>query len=98
MEKLTRQQQRAKERRANKPEPAPINRTSSRWMIGTKGQPFSRMKLVKITSSTRGVPAVFHVKGHTTNKSQSIKATWQNIDWFVRGISDSMKYSMLGRF
>lgn len=82
----TRQQRRAEERRANKPEPAEIQRTSSRHMGRTKGQPFSRMKLVSITPAKPGVPAVFNVRGYTTNKSQSINATWKNIDYFIQGM------------
>lgn len=95
---VTRQQRRAAERRADKPEPDEIQRTSRRHMGRTKGQPFSRMKLISVTPAKPGVPAVFHVRGYTTNKSQSINATWQNIDYFIRGITDDMKMAMLGKF
>ena len=96
MSNMTRQQRRATERRANKPEPAPIERTSRRHIGRTKGQPFSRMKLVSITPAEKGKPAVFNVRGYTTNKAQSVKATYQNIDWFVRGITHEMQLGMLG--
>lgn len=96
MSKMTRQQRRANERRANKPEPAPIERTSRRHIGRTKGQPFSSMKLVSITPAEKGKPAVFNVRGYTTNKSQSVKATYQNIYWFIRGITHEMKLGMLG--
>ena len=93
---MTRQQRRATERRANKPEPATIERTSMRHIGRTKGTPFSRMKLVSITPASKGMPAIFNVRGYTTNKAQQVKATFQNIDWFIRGITPEMKVSMLG--
>ena len=96
MQKETRQVRRAKERRADKPEPAPINRTSRRHIGRTKGHPFSRMKLVSITPAEKGKPAVFNVRGYTSSKAQSIKATYANIDWFIRGIDHNMKIAMLG--
>lgn len=93
----TRQQRRATERRANKPEPSTIVRKSARHIGRTKGQPFSRMKLIDITPAENGKPAMFNVCGYTTNKRQSVKATWQSIDWFIRGLNDEMKLAMLGR-
>jgi len=95
---ITRQQRRANERRADKPEPGPIDRTSRRHMGRTKGTPFSRMKLVKVTPAEQGKPAVFHVRGYTSNKSHAIKATAQNIGWFVKGLTPSMQAAMLGRW
>lgn len=92
----TRQQRRAEERRADKPKPATIERTSLRHIGKTKGTPFSRMKLVSITPPEKGKPAVFNVRGYTTNKSHKIKASWHNIDWFIKGISPDMKSSMMG--
>lgn len=94
---MTRQQRRATERRAEKPEPATVERTSCRHLGRTKGQPFSRMRLDEIIPAEPGKPAVFNVRGYTTNKSHSIKATFENIDWFVNGITDDMKMTMLGR-
>lgn len=96
-EKMTRQQRRATERRADKPEPATVERTSLRHAGRTKGQPFSRMKLDEIIPAQLGKPAVFKVSGYTTNKSQMVKATFENIDWFVKGITADMKMTMLGR-
>lgn len=93
---MTRQQRRAEDRRASKPDPGLIARTSRRHIGRTKGKPFSRMKLVSITPADKGKPAVFNVRGYTTNKSQSIKATYHNIDWFIRGITHEMKLGMLG--
>jgi len=94
---ITRQQRRAAERRANKPEPATIERTSTRHISGTKGMPFSRMKLESITPAKDGKAAVFNVRGYTTNKYQSVKAKLHNIDWFIRGLSLDMKLAMLGK-
>lgn len=96
MSNMTRQQRRANERRANKPEPGTIERKSLRHIGRTKGQPYSRMKLVSITPAEKGKPAVFNVRGYTTNKAQAVKAKYQNIDWFVRGITHDMKLGMLG--
>ena len=93
---MTRQQRRATQRRADKPDPATIERTSTRHIGRTKGTPFSRIKLVKIDPAKNGKPAVFHVRGYTTNKSQKVKAKVNNIEWFIRGLTPQMKMSMLG--
>ncbi len=94
--KMTRQQRRAEDRRSGKLAPALIERTSSRHIGKTKGLPFSRMKVTNIEPGSKGKPAVFHVKGQTTNKSQKVKATMNNIDWFIRGLTPQMKAAMLG--
>lgn len=96
MTKLTRQQRRANERRADKPEPESITRTSRRHIGRTKGEPFSRMKLTSITPAQVGEPAVFNVRGYTTNKVHKIKATLANIDWFIKGLPHQMKRQMAG--
>jgi hypothetical protein len=94
---MTRQQRRQEERRASKPAPAEINRTSSRHNNRTKGTPYSRMKLVKIDEAKHGKPAVFHVKSYTRNTgTQEIKATLENIDWFFKSLPMNMKLAMLG--
>jgi len=98
MTTLTRQQRRATERRADKPEPESIVRTSLKWLGRTKGEPFSRMKLVNITPAKIGTPAVFNIRGYTTNKVHKMKATLANIDWFVKGLPDPMKRQMAGMF
>jgi len=98
MTTLTRQHRRATERRADKPEPEAISRTSLKWLGRTKGEPFSRMKLTSITPAQIGVPAVFNIRGYTTNKVHKIKATLANIDWFVKGLPDPMKRQMAGMF
>lgn len=93
----TRQQRRVTERRANKPAPAFIARTSTRHLgTKTKGMPFSRMKLEEIIPGAPGQPAKFKVRGYTTNRSQTVTATPNNIDWFVRGITPEMRMAMLG--
>lgn len=94
---MTRQQRRQEERRANKPEPAEIARTSSRHIGRTKGTPYSRMKLIKIEEAKPGKPAVFHVKSYTRNTgTKKITATLANIDWFIKGLPVNMKLAMLG--
>lgn len=93
---ITRQQRRATERRSSKPEPATIERKSARHIGRTKCLPFSRMNLVKITPGQPGKPAIFHVQGYTKNRGQDVKATPNNIDWFVRGITPEMRMAMLG--
>ncbi len=95
---MTRQQQRNIDRRADKPEPGPVQRTSARHMGRTKGQPYSRAKLVSVTPATRGKPAVFNVKHHTRNVPlRSIDATYSNIDWFFKGLTFEMRMAMLGQ-
>lgn len=95
---VSRQVRRATERRENKPDADTISRTSRRHMGRTKGEPFSKMTLVSITKSKSGVPAIFHVKSPTRGTRQSIKATMNNITWFVKGLTPQMHLSMLGAY
>jgi len=95
---MTRQQQRNIERRADKPEPGPVHRTSARHMGRTKGQPYSRAKLVSVTPATRGKPAVFVTGSYTRNVPQrAVKATPHNIEWFFKGLTFEMRMAMLGQ-
>lgn len=94
---MTRQQRRNEERRADKPAPSVTTRTSARHLGLTKGTPFSRAKLVKITAATDGKPAIFHTKSYTRNAATTkVKATMSNIDWFIKGLPHNMKLAMLG--
>jgi hypothetical protein len=95
---MTRQQRRYEERRASKPEPGPISRTSIRWLgVRTKGQPYSRMGLEYVQPAEKGKPAVFYPKSYTRKSCPvPVKATLNTIDWFMRGVPTNMKIAMLG--
>lgn len=95
---MTRQQQRNIDRRADKQEPGPVQRTSARHMGRTKGQPYSRAKLVSVTPATRGKPAVFVTGSYTRNAaSRPVTATYSNIEWFFKGLTFEMRMAMLGQ-
>lgn len=93
---FSRQVRRQQERRAKKMEPNSTPRTSMRHMGKTKGLPYSRKNLIKITPAEPNVPAIFHVESYGGGKYKEVKATLNNIDWFIRGLTPSMKMSMLG--
>lgn len=95
----SRQVRRATERRANKPAPDPIERTSTRHLGRTKGQPYSHMILKSITPSTSGVPAVFNVQSPTRKSAlRTVKASPYNLEYFFKGITNDMKLSLLGMY
>jgi hypothetical protein len=98
MNTVSRQVSRQQERRAGKMAPNSIPRTSTRHMGLTKGMPYSRKKLIKITPSQSNVPAVFHVSSYGGGKYKEIKATATNLEWFMRGLTPSLKMSMLGMY
>ena len=98
MNTVSRQVSRQPERRADKMAPNSIPRTSTRHMGLTKGMPYSRKKLIKVTPSQSNVPAVFHVSSYGFGKYKQIKATPTNLEWFMRGLTPSMKMSMLGMY
>ena len=94
---MTRQQRRNAERLANKQGAIEIQRTSSRWMGRTKGQPYSRMKLVDVIAASKGKPAQFILRHFTKKRGvQTVTATPHNIDLFFRGLDPSMRSYMLG--
>ena len=95
---MTRQQRRHEERRALKPEPGPISRTAPRWLaIRTKGQPYSRHRVVEIKPAAKGKPAVFHTKSYTRrSKPVPVKADFITVDWFFKGLPANMKIAMCG--
>lgn len=99
--KITRQQRRAAERRAKKPEPGEVVRTSIRHMgRRTKGRPYSRMTLQDIIPSDikTGRAAQF-VLEHPTRRSWTVKkATRELIDLFMPNLPENMVQGMLGRF
>lgn len=76
----SRQVRRQKERRANKPAPASIERTASRWKGRTKGTPYSRYKLSDFMAlpNTWGFLEIFHP---TKGKVKIVQANefWLNL-------------------
>jgi hypothetical protein len=98
MNTVSRQVSRQQERRAGKMAPNSVPRTSTRHMGLTKGMPYSRKKLIKVTPSQSNVPAVFHVSSYGGGKYKEIKATATNLEWFIRGLTPNMKMSMLGMY
>lgn len=97
---LTRQIRRATERRLHKPEPDESPRTGIRHLgRKTKGAPYSRMMLQKVTPSDirTGTPATFHLKHPTRSTQVSKKATSYLIELFMPGLPENLKQGMLGR-
>lgn len=95
----SRQVRRAKERRSKKPVPASIERTSMRWIGRTKGQPYSRQKLLRVIAAKPGAPARFVTASHTRGgAANTIIATAANIDWFFPSLPDNMRAALLGQF
>ena len=95
---MTRQQRRAAERRADKPRPGTISRTSTRWLARrTKGQPFRNHRVTRIEPAEKGKPAVFHVKCYTRKSNPPpIEADFLTIDWFMPNLPANLKETLAG--
>lgn len=97
MVELTRQQRRAAERRATKPDPAPIELSSRRW-IGrrTKGMPFSRLMLREVIANGYGRPATLVLKHPTRKTVHARKASSTLLAVFFPSIPENLRQAMLG--
>lgn len=94
---MTRQQRRAVERRAGKPEPGTIQRTSYRYVGNrTKGLPFSRCKLAAMTPGSPGRPAVLLLEHPTKGRAHAKQATAELLQVFFPRLPENLAASMLG--
>ena len=95
----SRQVRRAKERRAAKPQPGPVELTSRRHLKRTKGLPFSRCVMKQMAPGMPGKPATFVLFHPTRNKFHVKRATPALIDVFYPGIGKmpGLEDSLLGR-
>jgi hypothetical protein len=75
-----------------------VPRTSPRWLGRTKGQPYSRCKMLSFIPSRKpGEPGRFILKHPTRRGRQVVPATPELIEQFVPAAPLDMRNAMLGR-